>query len=556
MILLLVLGCSGPDGVGRNDSVADSAPDTAPGDTADSTDTAETTDTDTADTVPPPDADGDGSPDAEDCAPADPYTFPGAEEWCDLVDHDCDGEPLPPGVCGKAQLVEALDGASRITAPDHLDYAPLVHFLDDMDGEPGQELGIETATPTSWDPTAGHYTLAVVSAPLPSRDTTLTEAATTFLVSYGEDVRHWLPAGDFDGDGHNDLVMVSYGYFYPGWAYLVRGPISRYSGTVAIHEVAAASWEQVTPGDAFGMKADAGGDANGDGLTDIVVSTELNEHAMTLLFYGRIDGLSPDMDTNLETANVGEGRRGVQFSGDQDGDGIDDVRLMSGHLDWVSGAQITPYAHEDWMSFGRRFVVQDDFSCSRLSATDDVPRLGDWDGDGLDDLLVDCNEDAWSPDGEGDSYLFVSGGDVPDAPTDATIHDLATGSWNIQPSWGGSASEDAGDLDGDGSNDLLILAREYDGDDVPPDTSNASTWVILSSDGPPDPWTNPTARGYAMYSDRFAPNGTNLIGAIGDFDGDGLADLAAGASEAGASDLSEAWLLPNWDIPWHDASLF
>ena len=84
--LILALACAD----GSKDTVGDSASDTSP-------------------FVLLADADADGSPDSEDCAPEDPFTYPGAEEWCDLVDHDCDGEPLPPGVCGKPQLIEALD---------------------------------------------------------------------------------------------------------------------------------------------------------------------------------------------------------------------------------------------------------------------------------------------------------------------------------------------------------------------------------------------------------------------------------------------------------------
>ena len=38
-----------------------------------------------------PDSDGDGSPDSLDCDPADPETYPGAPEFCDGEDNDCNG---------------------------------------------------------------------------------------------------------------------------------------------------------------------------------------------------------------------------------------------------------------------------------------------------------------------------------------------------------------------------------------------------------------------------------------------------------------------------------
>jgi DNA-binding beta-propeller fold protein YncE len=57
----------------------------------------------------PGDRDGDGSPDALDCAPADPAIHPGAAEVCDGVDNDCD--PATPDGAQEAWLGSACDGA-------------------------------------------------------------------------------------------------------------------------------------------------------------------------------------------------------------------------------------------------------------------------------------------------------------------------------------------------------------------------------------------------------------------------------------------------------------
>ena len=39
-----------------------------------------------------PDADGDGSPAAEDCDDTNPDVYPFADEFCDGIDNDCDGD--------------------------------------------------------------------------------------------------------------------------------------------------------------------------------------------------------------------------------------------------------------------------------------------------------------------------------------------------------------------------------------------------------------------------------------------------------------------------------
>ncbi len=58
------------------------------------------------------DGDGDGSPDTKDCAPQDPYVYPGAEEVCDGSDNNCNG------AFDEGFADHDLDGAKDCVDPD------------------------------------------------------------------------------------------------------------------------------------------------------------------------------------------------------------------------------------------------------------------------------------------------------------------------------------------------------------------------------------------------------------------------------------------------------
>ncbi len=79
------------------------------------------------------DADDDGAANADDCAPLDDKSHPGAEEQCDFVDNDCDGlvdEDFPEG----CTVTEDVDSDGILGAYDNCPEVPNPSQLD-LDGD-------------------------------------------------------------------------------------------------------------------------------------------------------------------------------------------------------------------------------------------------------------------------------------------------------------------------------------------------------------------------------------------------------------------------------------
>jgi len=87
------------------------------------------------------DRDLDGWSVSEDCDDAHPHVHPSAEEWCDALDHDCDGDPLVAGVCSGIQPTERLWVMTMESEDTPNGFAfQSAQFLGDMDGDGDEEL--------------------------------------------------------------------------------------------------------------------------------------------------------------------------------------------------------------------------------------------------------------------------------------------------------------------------------------------------------------------------------------------------------------------------------
>ena len=268
-------------------------------------------------------------------------------------------------------------------------------------------------------------------------------------------------AGDVNGDGYGDVVVGAYANdgagTNAGEAYVYHGSASGLS--------ASPDWSDQgeAVGDYFGYSVAAAGDVNGDGYADVIVGARYNDGAATnageaYVYHGSASGLSatPDWSDQGETANDYFGLT-VAGAGDVNGDGYADVIVGAAYNDdagsgageayvyhgSASGLSATP----DWSDQGE--AANDFFGSSVASA-------GDVNGDGYAAVIVGAssNDDAGSSAGAAYVYSFgVS------AAVNAWAQRTLTGGGTSN--YFGWSVASAGDVNGDGYADVIVGADGY-----------------------------------------------------------------------------------------------
>ena len=305
-------------------------------------------------------------------------------------------------------------------------------------------------------------------------------------------------AGDVNGDGFADLVLGSRlrygGADSAGESYVVFGKPD--GGIVELSEVGAGSGGFVilgiAPGDFPGTSVSGGGDVSGDGLADLLVgapraSPEGRPHVgESYLVPGKKDG------EPIQLAAVNEGRapgfaiRGIATNGDLSISSLSGAGDFNGDglLDFILGARYADAAGrgragESFVIFGKGdgeridldevragrggFAIEGARENDRCGTS--VSGAGDFNGDGLADLLIGAPGASLhgGPD-SGMSYVVYG-------KRDGKLIDLEPGltgpdGFEIRGMAGsglGSSVSGAGDVDGDGIEDLAIAAPWQEG---------------------------------------------------------------------------------------------
>ncbi|MDZ8082582.1 MAG: hypothetical protein RMX35_26395 [Nostoc sp. DcaGUA01] len=370
-------------------------------------------------------------------------------------------------------------------------------------------------------------------------------------------------AGDVNGDGFDDLIIGASGAdpngSQSGQSYVVFGKSTGFSSSLNLSDLNGANGfaiNGIAVDDNSGNSVSGAGDVNGDGFDDLIIGASGadpngSQSGQSYVVFGKSTGFSSSLNlSDLNGANgfaingiAADDISGLSVSGagDVNHDGFDDLIIGAPYADNFSGQSYVVFGKSTGFSPSINLSTLNGINGFAINGINEVGDIsggsvsdaGDINGDGIDDLIIGASNA--SPNGFSSGQSYVVFGKTTAFSASLNLSTLnGTNGFAINGikagDFSGSPVSSAGDINGDGIDDLIIGAISFKNDGTT--FASGQSYVVFGK-----------STGFSASLNLSDLNGTNgftingigaddfiyfSVSGAGDVNGDGFDDLIIG----------------------------